>query len=80
VIAINPETGRADLWTYTASPVLNGPRAQVEVILADLQRHHWAFPEVVKGPFQHRGSWDWEVRCRVTVVQRAAGCAQSRVS
>jgi hypothetical protein len=55
------QTGSQDAeprtWTYTADLVLTGRRAQVEVILADLQRKCGDDLEVVKGPFQHRGSW-----------------------
>jgi hypothetical protein len=38
------------------------------VVFADLQRKYGDNLEVVKGPFQHRGSLDWEVPCRVTVA------------
>jgi hypothetical protein len=66
-LSVHTDSQSSDLDTWT-SLVLTGRRAQVEVILADLQRKYGDDLEVVKGPFQHRGSWDWEVRCKLTIA------------
>jgi hypothetical protein len=50
------QTSELNTWASPASLVLTGPRAQVEVVFADLQRKYGDDLEVVKGPFQHRGS------------------------
>jgi hypothetical protein len=53
----NSQNSELNTWTYTADLVLTGRRAHVEVVFADLQRKYGDNLEVVKGPFQHRGSW-----------------------